>query len=385
MRSWHIAVNIVKRVLGTPKSFLVSILFPVVVISIIISLFGTMNWNSSTTITYANLDKGKIGNELVSHLHSIGTYDLKLEASEEACKKAIISTNTSVAFVIPADYSEQMLTGEPTAIRFYHMAETEVSASLKLHLEQQSGSLAEVTRALLVSGMSGSALEEKLFAFITEKNQSAIGVVRSPLKHAVPSSLFLVIGFILMFLMSSVSRSVSLLLEDRRQFTMARIYAAPVRKWEIAFGNFLGSFIVGSLLVLGFTAFTMYVTNVDYGMAFLPLFVILETFILAAIGLSSLAGSLIQNSNTLSNFNNLLITPTCMLGGCFWPVEFMPQAMQKLAYFTPQYWTIDAAKKLSIGNTLTDVSGHLGILFLFACVFLAFGSVVLVPSNPARD
>ena len=31
-----------------------------------------------------------------------------------------------------------------------------------------------------------------------------------------------------------------------------------------------------------------------------------------------------------------------MLGGCLWDIDFMPEIMQKIAYFVPQRWAMDA-------------------------------------------
>ncbi|MCL6457254.1 MAG: ABC transporter permease [Gorillibacterium sp.] len=385
MRSWHIALNIIKRTLGTRKGFITSIIIPVAVISVITSLFGTQSWGVSTSVTYANLDQGIIGEHLISELKTLGTYDLQQVQSEEDSKNVVLKNNSSVSFVIPANYTEQMMARAPLPVRIFQMSETEVTATLKLNLEQQTASLDNMIQLLINTGYEGDDLQENLIRFLNEKGHNPIGVVKSSLQQSSSSSLFLVIGFILMFLMTSISRSVSMLLEDRRQHTLERIFSAPVRRWEIALGNFLGSFFMGTLLVLGFSSFTMYVIHFDYGIDFIPLFIVLECFMLAALGLASLTASFVRNSNNLGSINTLIVTPTCMIGGCYWPLEFMPKAMQKLAFFTPQYWAIDAANKLSIGNTLANISGQLGVLLLFACVLLAFGSVILAPSAAVQD
>ncbi|MBC8080114.1 MAG: ABC transporter permease, partial [Gorillibacterium sp.] len=90
MRSWHIALNIIKRTLGTRKGFITSIIIPVAVISVITSLFGTININDFTTVTYANLDQGSIGNRMIAELNSLGTYDLQQVQGEEESKDGVM-------------------------------------------------------------------------------------------------------------------------------------------------------------------------------------------------------------------------------------------------------------------------------------------------------
>ena len=57
--------------------------------------------------------------------------------------------------------------------------------------------------------------------------------------------------------------------------------------------------------------------------------------------------------------STLVITPTCMLGGCFWSAEFMPDIMQKISYIIPQRWALDAVKTLQKGAAFNDIALNL--------------------------
>jgi ABC-2 type transport system permease protein len=63
-----------------------------------------------------------------------------------------------------------------------------------------------------------------------------------------------------------------------------------------------------------------------------------------------------------------------MLGGCFWPREIMPKALQQLANFTPVTWVLKASEKLLYGSSINAIGSEIGILLLFALVFLIAGS-----------
>ncbi len=187
----------------------------------------------------------------------------------------------------------------------------------------------------------------------------------------------------LYFVMGSIVNSLALVLEDRSQMTMTRIYTAPVRSYEIALGNFLGSFAVGLLQILVAMVITKYIVGFDYGIGFVPMFVILAFFLLAAVGIGSAIGALVKNSSNIGQLNALVIVPTCMLGGCWWPLSIMPGFMQKIANFVPQTWAIDAVEQLAAGQSLMQIGLNLGILALFASFFLGFGSAVLRPAEKA--
>ncbi|MNJ65029.1 hypothetical protein D3C77_610210 [compost metagenome] len=70
-----------------------------------------------------------------------------------------------------------------------------------------------------------------------------------------------------------------------------------------------------------------------------------------------------------------------MIGGCFWPLSFMPEYMQKAANFVPQKWAIEAIELLSSGSSLQGVGVPLLILVLMAFVLLIIGSAILRPSE----
>ncbi|OPG99088.1 ABC transporter, partial [Chryseobacterium mucoviscidosis] len=72
-----------------------------------------------------------------------------------------------------------------------------------------------------------------------------------------------VTGFTLMFMMTLISSVVSMIMDDRRQRTLSRMYTAPVRAYQIALGNFLGSLVVGSLQVVIVLVLSRYVLRYD--------------------------------------------------------------------------------------------------------------------------
>ncbi|MGV2806473.1 ABC transporter permease, partial [Clostridium perfringens] len=138
------------------------------------------------------------------------------------------------------------------------------------------------------------------------------------------------------FMMTLISSVVSMMIDDRRQRTLSRMYTAPVRAYQIALGNFLGSLVVGSLQVIIVLALSRYVLRYDYGIPLLLHFLILMAFMMVSLGLASTVAGLIRNGQNAAMINSMIVTPTCMLGGCFWPLAIMPEFMQKIANFIPQ-------------------------------------------------
>ncbi|HBG38891.1 MAG TPA: ABC transporter permease, partial [Clostridiaceae bacterium] len=72
---------------------------------------------------------------------------------------------------------------------------------------------------------------------------------------------------------------------------------------------------------------------------------------------------------------SLVITPMCMLGGCFWPREIMPKFLIEISNFVPTTWVLKGAKKAFFSTGIWDIKYELLILLLFSAVFFLLGII----------
>ncbi|MCQ6558191.1 ABC transporter permease [Paenibacillus mendelii] len=387
MPSLIIAGLIVRRTIGHPKGFIMLVLLPALVLSIIITLFGSSQ-DSPKTVAVWNADQGPFGQMLIEQLANEPSIVLSSEGerSEEALRKAVVEGQVDAALYVPENYTASLLKGSQVQPKLYRQSVTLWNAAIEQRLAveaEQSSAFAAMAAA------SGKTVEDQL--------QQAERLVKEQAKHRIslteplqsleskktkPSNV-LVTGVILLFIMLAINQSVQIVMEDRTNRTMARMYTAPVRKYEIALGNFLGSMVLGTVQLLLVLGVTRGLLHYDYGVEFGAHFLVLECFLLAAVGLSTAIAGLVRNTDHLPQLSTLVVTPTCMLGGCFWPIGMMPDFMQKLANFVPQRWAMEAIDRMAFGSGLQDVMLPIGILLLFAAVLLAFGVFILQPNRSA--
>ncbi|MFC5700764.1 ABC transporter permease [Cohnella faecalis] len=381
MNSWHIAMNLVRRTLGQKRGIWVYLVIPVATLTILIALIGG-GGPEPARIAYVNEDQGSLGGHLVRELERVQGYSLKEIGSEAELKKNQIDQKAAASFVIPANFTEQMLNGQVPSIEAYELNISEASVTLKLRIDSAARQTAQTVRTVIASGVQGeAAVREAVERVAAQAEKHQVQPKVTDFDLYVDPNMSVIIGFTLMFLMGLINTTVSSVMEDRRLRTMARMFAAPVRAFEIAIGNALGSFLVGTLQVLLVLVFTRSIVGFDYHLPFLAHFLIMEFFVLACMGIASAVGGALRNSNAAGMLNGVIITPTCMLGGCFWPISFMPDWMQKIANFMPQKWVIEAIDRLAAGESLTDVWLPFGVLALFAVVLISFGSVILQPNK----
>ena len=384
MNSLMIAWHLVVRSIGRKKSFVVYLLMPCVVVSVIIMSI-TANNSTKIAVQYTNLDDGAAGKYVIQELARNDAYELREIANEAELKEAVINKKGSVGILIPADYTNQVLQGSPPEIEVYEIMVNEASIVIDVTLENAVRRLVATTTDMQANGSGFESNRAVLDRIVSDTRLSPVSVGRIDLELTMNSNMYQVTGLTLLFMMALITSTVSLIYNDRRNRTMQRIFSTPVRAYEMTLGYFLGSFFVGILQILFILIFSRYVIGFDYNIPFITHFIILAAFMLVAIGIASAVSGLIRNPNHVGILNSFIIVPTCMLGGCFWPLAVMPEVMQKVSNFVPQKWVIEAVERSAGGSSLSEIWLPLSILGVMAICLLAVGSVILRPQEPVSS
>jgi ABC-2 type transport system permease protein len=81
-----------------------------------------------------------------------------------------------------------------------------------------------------------------------------------------------------------------------------------------------------------------------------------------------------KHARNFGSMNALILTPTSMIAGCFWPVTFMPEFLIKLGYLTPQRWALVAITNAQSHESYLGslgVLGGFGLLMIFIAIYFA--------------
>ncbi|HEY2492018.1 MAG TPA: ABC transporter permease [Paenibacillus sp.] len=384
MNSLTIAWHMIRRIIGTRKGFIGYIILPCIVVSLAVALLGQVN-TMSVEISYVNLDTGPAGQHLLNELSRNNDYVLKPLSGEKELREAVMQQKATLGLLIPSGFSDDLIQGNAKQVNMFQLSANEATYTVKSIINAMMTQLAE-TATIIANHPSSSGSSLELFEQnLSEISKHRIGAERIDYNLYAKPGLNNVTGFTLMFMMGLVTSTVKMILDDRKHRTMARVFTAPVRSYEIALGNVLGSFFVGVLQILVILSLSRWVLKYNYEIPFLTHFLILASFMFVAMGIASAVAGLIRNPDQAGMLNSMIITPTCMLGGCFWPLSFMPDYMQKIANFIPQKWTIEAVERIASGGHLADIWLPLSILGLMAIILLAIGSAILRPSETGKS
>jgi DNA-binding CsgD family transcriptional regulator len=76
-----------------------------------------------------------------------------------------------------------------------------------------------------------------------------------------------------------------------------------------------------------------------------------------------------KSSDSESAIETLLISLSCMISGCFFPIDIMPATVRRISAFLPQHWLLDTFNKLQQGSSMSSLYMNLLILLAFALTF----------------
>jgi ABC-2 type transport system permease protein len=177
------------------------------------------------------------------------------------------------------------------------------------------------------------------------------------------------IGFLIMIMLMSAGNMSEIILLEKENRTYFRLLSTPINARKYILSNVLVNMIVMTIQVLITLTIMKVVFHIGMNMSFWSALFVMSLFSLIAVGISLVIVSFSNSRSAAGALQNLIITPTVMLSGCFWPVEVMPKSLQRIADFLPQRWTLDTLTKLQEGNPFSGLYLHFIILFAFAAAF----------------
>ena len=165
-------------------------------------------------------------------------------------------------------------------------------------------------------------------------------------------------AFFLVFILTGVS-----FLRERIGGTLERLLATPVRRSEIVAGYGLGFGFFATLQVAVIMAFSLGLVSVP-AIGPLPSFTIglgianagspwlafLVTLLLAlvAVNLGIFISTFTRSEFQVLQFIPIIVVPQGLLGGIFWPVSSLPDALEPIARVLPLTYAVDGLRAILV-------------------------------------
>ncbi|MEW5829676.1 MAG: ABC transporter permease [Chloroflexota bacterium] len=161
---------------------------------------------------------------------------------------------------------------------------------------------------------------------------------------------------------------------ERNEGTLRRLLTTPTRRSTYLLGVIGGQVTVALAQMLILVGFGILVMKLNWGRDPAALAVILVAAALAAGAIGTTMGTFIKTEGQASGLSIMAGMVMALMGGCWYPLELFPQAVQSAVRVLPTTWAMQGMLDLVLrGGGLAEVLPEAGVLLGFAAVFFTVG------------
>ena len=357
---WHIGFNDIKLMVRDKIFFFWTLLFPLVFIFIFGNLYRGGTSSGQASLMVLNQDKGQWGAYFIEKLKAPGI-DLEIISEEPQEYYRIL--------VIPPNFSEKIQNKEAQELLFKKQAKASVQAAAQVETKIIQAIAKTITELILHGDKDLTTYFDKKSEFrniIEIKAQfpeNTLKKVPSGFDHTIPG---VIVQFIMMMVLIYGGITV---MEDRKRGVLTRILFSSTSIPELWGGKFLGRLMMGILQALILIVTGLLFFNLNLGNFFLSMFNVL-VFSITIGSLSIFIGSVLNKEDLIVGISILLANIFVALGGCWGPIEIVPQSFRTIGMISPAYWAMDAFHQIIFFNKgFTDIFINVLVLLGFAVIF----------------
>jgi ABC-2 type transport system permease protein len=168
----------------------------------------------------------------------------------------------------------------------------------------------------------------------------------------------------------------SLFAYERQKGTLRRILTSPTRKSTYLLGTIIGQVLIALVQMTLLILFGIFIMKLNWGSQPLALIVMMTSGALAAAALGTTLGTFVKTESQASGLSIMTGMVMALLGGCWYPMELFPQAVQNIVKILPTTWAMRGLLDIVLrGQGLATILPDAGILLGFAVVFFGIGII----------
>ena len=161
---------------------------------------------------------------------------------------------------------------------------------------------------------------------------------------------------------------------ERQQGTLRRLLTTPSHKATFLLGTISGQVAMALVQMLLLVGFGILVMKLNWGREPLALFIILLASALAAAAFGTTMGTFIKTEGQASGLSIMFGMVFALMGGCWYPLELFPPAIQNAVKVLPTTWAMQGMLDLILrGGGLQEILAETGVLLGFAVLFFSVG------------
>ncbi len=133
---------------------------------------------------------------------------------------------------------------------------------------------------------------------------------------------------------------------ERRGGVLRRMAGLPVSRGALIAGKVYGLMLLALVQIGFFLVAGRFLFGVNLGDQFPGILLVLLVFAWVAASLGVLIGSVVRGEDKVVGLCLLVSLSMAAIGGCWWPLEIVPETVRTLAHAIPTGWAMDALHQL---------------------------------------
>ncbi len=197
-------------------------------------------------------------------------------------------------------------------------------------------------------------------------------------KGSVNSAEYYTVAMMSMFILFAAGQGGRMLLEEKDNQTYQRMIIADITKIHVLAGKFFTVFLIASiqiLIMIVFSYFALKVKWTDYRLVFF----LSITSAFAVAGLGIFIGSLtykMGNYKLANTFENVIIQIMALLGGSFFPIDVLPEVIQKFSFLSLNGVILKGFLKIILGYGFADIYSNILTLAITGALLTTLGVII---------
>ncbi|MCB2311101.1 ABC transporter permease [Clostridium tagluense] len=357
-----IAQNMFKIIFKKKSNIVVYILLPIVLVIVFMSLQGSSP-DSKVSVGVINKDNTEIAADMLKYLDSTEKFKI-VPINEENLEDKVSNGDVQFALIISENMKEKILKGNMENIQIISIKGQDATVWIENYIDMYMRNLMSISKA----ANGKEEVFNKIYKGYSKQEltlQSKVVTDNTKGRSSTQNTMGL---FIMVMLMGTTTTS-TLILKEKRERTYQRICTSTVSSKQYMTSNVIVNLFIVFIQITIVMFLATKILKYNMHVPTIQLLIILMSFGVVAVAIGLAIVAFAKSSASASNLSTLIITPSCMLGGCFWPVSMMPEYLQRLSDFIPQSWALGAIRKLQTGAQFKDILCNITILLGFALSF----------------
>ncbi|MEX0873781.1 MAG: ABC transporter permease [Actinomycetota bacterium] len=317
--------------------------------------------------------KGELVTGLRRALDRSPRMDLETFDDRAALGKAVRRGVVPAGVVIPKDYDERLLARQPVNVpllldqtRGFPIAVRSVIGDI---VAEQGAALqaaaftSERTGKPVADLLPEARVTAELFANVAVGVKAeTIGSSDDERDYLPPGIGYQAPSNLILFVFITSLAGSALLIQSRQLRVTQRMFSTPTSARTILAGEGLARLAIAGFQALFIFTVSTLLFGVDWGQP-IGAAALIFLFVLVGTSVGMLFGTIFRTPEQAGSIGSMAGIGMGMLGGCMWPLEIVPETMQRLGHVFPHAWAMDAwIELIGRGGTIADIGTELVVL-----------------------